>query len=306
MNLFKSIDNKLLRSYPKVWILGLHIFIPILLVLFPLMFLVGYATPIDKSLSQWRLVEDLTPIVLLVTLVSITLLVLFTIRQIKFNSSRIHHTLPYSNLMGNILSYFVIICGILLLTYAPVYGLFLKCKAVGYFNVNQMYYDQFSDVVDSEFYMVVGAFALFLCMLLHTICSTKISDFGWGALVVALVLPTYFIVTALFMLGFGGGDGAEDVAFTIFLLFVIGSSILAFGANTKQILTKAFGIALHIVLPLIVMVIAFYIRFQLEGQNGIIGKKVVNLIYWLCVGSGLLGLVFYNLYYRRKYIHPTD
>jgi hypothetical protein len=307
MNLFKSIDNKLLKSYPKVWILGLHIFIPILLVLLPLMFLVGYATPIDKSISQWSLVEDLTPIVLLVTLVAITLLVLFTIRQIKFNSSRIHHTLPYKNLLGNILSYVLIIGGILFLKYAPVYGLLAKCKAVGYFDSDKDYHFSAFDVMDSEFYMVMGAFILFLTMLLHTICSTKISDFGWGTLVVALVIPSYVIITAVFMLASGGGNGSEHLAFALFLMVVILSIFIALGnVTTKKVLTKAFGIALHLVLPLIVGVIGFYIMLQSKGESNINGDGAIHFIYWLCVASGLLGLVFFNFYYRRKYIHPTD
>lgn len=106
--LYKKYDDLLLRKKPVLWVLGFHIYLPLLVVLYLLLLLIGLAYPYNP-VPWWNEYEDFfETLSLIMILPTILLAIMFVIRQIKFNSRRIHVHLPYRKSFGNMLYFFVL------------------------------------------------------------------------------------------------------------------------------------------------------------------------------------------------------
>jgi len=92
---FKKIDYHLLQKYPNLWVLGVHIYLPIILVLYLVIGLTGLLYPLDPLPEFYRYRDFFQNTSVTMILPTILLVVVFIIRQVKFNSKRVHLSLPY-------------------------------------------------------------------------------------------------------------------------------------------------------------------------------------------------------------------
>ncbi len=116
MEFYKSIDAKLLKSKPKLWVWGAHIFIPLVLAALLIPYGAGWLFDIEPLPD----VDDLSSVCdkIGVFMIAVVLLlgVLFYIRQIRFNALRVHHFLPYKNPFQH---YVVFALALILITATP-------------------------------------------------------------------------------------------------------------------------------------------------------------------------------------------
>ena len=127
--IYKKYDDLLLRKKPVLWVLGLHIYLPLLLTLYAILFLIGLVYPFNP-VPFWKDYEELyNTISLVMILPTILLAIMFIIRQIKFNSRRIHVQLPYRRSFGNMIYFFVLFGLIIALPFVGSIGATLKTKA---------------------------------------------------------------------------------------------------------------------------------------------------------------------------------
>ena len=89
---FNKINTYLIKNKPFHWIIGWHIFIPMLLLLFiiAILFAFGFSIKIYNYRSESR---DF--IAFFLGFISLMGFILFIIRQAKYNSFRIHHHIPF-------------------------------------------------------------------------------------------------------------------------------------------------------------------------------------------------------------------
>ena len=90
---FNKINTYLIKNKPFHWIIGWHIFIPMLLLLFLVSTLFSFGFSIKVYDYNSRESRDF--IAFFLGFVSLMGFILFIIRQAKYNSFRIHHHIPY-------------------------------------------------------------------------------------------------------------------------------------------------------------------------------------------------------------------
>jgi hypothetical protein len=93
--LFKSYDEQVLKSKPLIWITALHWILPLALILCVLTYLYGWFLPYSIELTSSKVGDFIYPAVWIATVCVIILLVVYFIRQLRFNALRLHHSLPY-------------------------------------------------------------------------------------------------------------------------------------------------------------------------------------------------------------------
>jgi len=93
--LFKSYDEQVLKSKPLIWITALHWILPLALILCVLTYLYGWFLPYSIELTSSKVGDFINPAVWITTVCVIILLVVYFIRQLRFNAPRLHHSLPY-------------------------------------------------------------------------------------------------------------------------------------------------------------------------------------------------------------------
>jgi len=94
---FKNWDVRISKYYPKIWILGVHIYLPILTIMPLTVYAFGWAYNIT-NMPPMREVNDYGYGLLQFAILPMLLAgIMYFIRQIKFNSLRVHHHLPYKN-----------------------------------------------------------------------------------------------------------------------------------------------------------------------------------------------------------------
>lgn len=92
---FKKVDHRVLEKYPNLWVLGVHVYVPILLALHAIIMAIGFIYPLNPLPDFFRYKDFFENISLTMILPTILLVVIFVIRQVKFNSKRVHLSLPY-------------------------------------------------------------------------------------------------------------------------------------------------------------------------------------------------------------------
>ncbi len=111
--LYKKIDNSFLKNNPFQWIIGWHKFLPLFFILAIIAVCVGFLIPTKIYTYSPPFLEPLSFFIGFLTLL---VFVLFVVRQIRFNSYRIHYKIPYKK---SITTYFSFILFILLLAIIP-------------------------------------------------------------------------------------------------------------------------------------------------------------------------------------------
>jgi len=112
-NLYDNVSDKILKKSPFVWIIGWHKFLPLILFLMLLAVIAGFIIPTEVYDYS---IPYLNEISFFLGFLAFIVFVLFLIRQVKFNSFRIHHKIPYSN---SISFYFHFVLFVLLLALIP-------------------------------------------------------------------------------------------------------------------------------------------------------------------------------------------
>ncbi len=111
--LYKKIDNSFLKSNPFQWIIGWHKFLPLIFILVILAVCTGFLIPTRIYTYS---PPFLAPLSIFIGFLSLLIFVLFVVRQIRFNSYRIHYKIPYKKSMT---TYFSFVLFILLLAVLP-------------------------------------------------------------------------------------------------------------------------------------------------------------------------------------------
>ncbi|MFT5512482.1 MAG: hypothetical protein ACI8SE_000880, partial [Bacteroidia bacterium] len=128
--LFKKLDHQMLEKYPNLWVLGVHIYIPILAILYIIIALIGLIYPL-KPLPDFYHYEDFfNNISVTMSLPTILLFVVFVIRQVKFNSRRVHLSLPFRHSFLVFVYFMVLTLGITALPFIGNLAGYVKTNAV--------------------------------------------------------------------------------------------------------------------------------------------------------------------------------
>lgn len=94
-SLFKQLDHRMLEKYPNLWVLGVHVYVPILVFLHLVIMAIGFIYPLSPLPDFYRYEDFFENISVTMILPTVLLVVIFVIRQVKFNSTRVHLTLPF-------------------------------------------------------------------------------------------------------------------------------------------------------------------------------------------------------------------
>ena len=320
-SIFKKWEDRLLKANPTLWILGVHYFVPIILAASAILFGIGYAYQYDLDHTPYyELGSFFGVLTLLMSLLSILLLIMFIIRQVRFNTHRIHHRLPYKKGVVIFISFFLIIASISTLpvmgnlgSYVKSYyqtmelreNLFQEHEEHYYNNWNESITDyQFAEIVvdkskmfypaKSDFWNVYLVFSLFISMMLFAICATTPKDFGWAMLISALIPICYGILFAVFEI-VGGIGGERNIAVGLMTAFVLFTAIMAIprpsGPKSKD---KPFAIALYIASPVVVFLYAVWWELDSLTEN--------SVIFFV---TALLMTILFNYLFKRRYIEPS-
>ena len=306
----------MIKRFPNLWILGVHFFIPLLFVAHLVLFLIGYFYRYDLSEPWYELGDFFGGVTLLTTLLTILLFTLFIIRQVRFNTHRIHHRLPYQKGIGFFIGFFLIFASMSALPMMANLGSYVHSKQMvvkwdvevnGHHSAP--YYDQqftdkerFAEMVyqkEKMFYPAKTAFwnsyllvSLSFAMMLFAICATKPRDFGWAMLISALFPVIYFIIYAFLELIMRLNSVQEQesaiILLTSFLIFSV-----AMAAGQKAVRSRAFTIALYLYAPLLFTLYMLY--FDWEDVLDTSGPVFV---------VAFLATLFFNVIFRRKYVEP--
>ena len=118
---YQKIDTYLLARYPNIWVLGVHIFVPIIVVTFLALVIIG-AVLVNVYKGIYSLDDSFEQLGLAMVLPVILLLILFIIRQAKYNALRVHHFLPFKRRFAFFLSFWLIFVGITSLPFSTYFG----------------------------------------------------------------------------------------------------------------------------------------------------------------------------------------
>ncbi len=105
--IFNKIDKSILKKHPFQWIIGWHIFLPIIVGLILLAAALAFLTP--TKIFSYSDDDSLKVSSVFVGFISFMAFILYVIRQIKFNSFRIHHHIPYAKSILIFFSFWLII-----------------------------------------------------------------------------------------------------------------------------------------------------------------------------------------------------
>ncbi len=193
------------------------------------------------------------------------------------------------------------------------------------FDNNIEFHDNLSEnnsiffVVEWKFWKIYFLLALSLAIVLLILCSVKITEFGWGMLVVALLPTVYGIFMALgvFTLQHSGNNTIEKYGLVLTLVFLGLTMFIVFSNNFKPALKRAFAIALHIYAPLVVVaVITFYeeiadccfrnpaYRYDCDCTYLLTRSEFEDLLLLSSVVTAVVVTYLFGRYYKKQYINP--
>ncbi|MFT5725028.1 MAG: uncharacterized membrane protein (DUF485 family) [Bacteroidia bacterium] len=144
---YQKIDHRMLERFPNLWVLGIHIYLPILATLYFILFAVGFIYPLNPLPYFYDYESFFENLSLTMVLPTILLLVVFVIRQVKFNSKRVHLSLPYKHSFLVFLYFLVIIFSITVLPFIGNIAAYLKTDLT----LNQQQYAQDAKVMSKGF-----------------------------------------------------------------------------------------------------------------------------------------------------------
>jgi hypothetical protein len=226
MNFIKKYNHQILKAYPKIWISGLHIILPLLLTLWLLSYIVGAALKFDlagldegyySSYTQAKSIVNSVRALLVLILLAIA--IFFVSRQIKYNNIRVHHRIPYSFSLLYFALYFVTFFGLL--------------YAISLFDQGLIRSNGLDEIkwLTIQFKLIdYSLIALGFSAVLYIVCTTSKSDFG-AALVRLFLLGPVVSLISVFIFFITKGiniDLDESVMRIIFLVTVLFVAYLAF------------------------------------------------------------------------------
>lgn len=319
MNWFKQLDNKLIKSRPITWILGLHIFLPVLLIEGAVLFAFGYFHGFDIEFQRDE--KSLYGLItLLTTMLSIAFVVIYFIRQVRYNSKRIHHQLPFKRFMSFFMAFYIIMLGLTFMPFAANYGAYVSSyqatraidEKVGH-ELQEWQYWELEEDEDaamllylvkykrSSFFCAKWMFALnyslialVLSMMLLGICATSIKDFGWAMLINTLIPISFGILVAISAtLGVMDGEGKMTVLTIMTLIaIVVGLFAVPRHANDRS---RSFALSFYFYSPILLL---SYIMFAIDDLD--VDDWPVGITYLIVIAVTLL----FGVYSKRRAVNP--
>ena len=126
--LFKAYDEKVLKSKPLVWITGLHWLFPLAILLCLLSYSFGWCMPYSVNLTRQEVEGFIFPVAWITGVCVVILLVIFFIRQIRFDALRVHHNLPYKKPYLHFFIFLITLSSITAIPHLASLGGLHKCR----------------------------------------------------------------------------------------------------------------------------------------------------------------------------------
>lgn len=125
----KKWDVRWMTKHPKLWVLGVHVYPAVLIVLAMVIYGGGWLVGVDPLPNTNSVEVSMNVVATLVGIVAVLLAILYIIRQLKFNNTRIHHKLPYKHSALSLVTYFVLFSVLCMLPFIFQAGVYHKLKA---------------------------------------------------------------------------------------------------------------------------------------------------------------------------------
>ena len=113
---YKKIDTQILKKSPFHWILGWHLFLPIIVVLALFGAVIGYLIPTETYTYS---TEELGIASFFLGFMSFMAFILYVVRQVRFNSFRIDHRVPFKKSILIFFSFWLIVTLLSLIPFTP-------------------------------------------------------------------------------------------------------------------------------------------------------------------------------------------
>lgn len=128
--LYTKIDHYILKNHPFNWIIGWHIFLPIIIILALIGVVSGFSTP--TKIYSYSGDDGLGVAAFFVGFLALMGFILYIVRQIRYNSFRIHHHLPFKKSIYIFFSFWIIASLFSLLPFIPhqIYAFRIKQKTI--------------------------------------------------------------------------------------------------------------------------------------------------------------------------------
>jgi hypothetical protein len=120
--IFNKVDQYLLTRYPRLWVLGVHIFIPIVAATWLVLVIIGAVIVNTSNAGIYDMEDSFEQIGVGMILPLILLVILFIIRQAKYNAIRVHTHLPYKHRFMVFLAFWLVLFSISSLPFATYFG----------------------------------------------------------------------------------------------------------------------------------------------------------------------------------------
>ncbi|MFT5725027.1 MAG: hypothetical protein ACI9JN_002150 [Bacteroidia bacterium] len=120
--MYKKADAYLLQNHPRLWVLGIHIFIPITVLLWLILFIIGILRINEPWRDIYSVEDGFEQIAVGMILPVMLLVILFIIRQVKYNSKRVHQKLPFKGRFVVFLSFWIVLFLLSSLPMATYFG----------------------------------------------------------------------------------------------------------------------------------------------------------------------------------------
>jgi len=117
-NIFKKIDSNIIKIHPFHWIIGWHKFIPIILGIALFGIAIGFLFP--TIVYNYYSDDGVESSAVFIGFISLMAFILFVIRQVKYNSFRIHHHIPYAHSIMLFFAFWLIAFLFSLLPFVPI------------------------------------------------------------------------------------------------------------------------------------------------------------------------------------------
>ena len=116
-NIFKKIDSTIIKKHPFHWIIGWHKFLPIIIGVAFFSIVIGFLFP--TTVYDYYSDDGVETTGVFIGFISLMAFVLFIIRQVKYNSFRIHHHIPYAHSIMLFFAFWLIAFLFSLLPFVP-------------------------------------------------------------------------------------------------------------------------------------------------------------------------------------------
>lgn len=124
MGLFKNVDQKIMKRFPSIWETKVHVFLPIVLIILALGFIIGYAME-PGSVDDNGIMEFIP----LLIVPSIVLLVFWIISAVKYNVFKSGGKSTIAHDYMHFIIYFMMFISVSQIPFSPMYGYHMKLRS---------------------------------------------------------------------------------------------------------------------------------------------------------------------------------